>query len=93
MENVYYTYTKSVQNTTYYFVKRFKAFPELKEIEPILEGFGMHTDFNKACDIAGIRESSIKEMLMNELDERASKTKVIELNDQQFYSQRKTGSQ
>ena len=92
MENVYTSYTKTVQNTTFYFVKKFIVFPEFKEIEPFLESYGMHTDFDKACKIASIKDASIKEMLLNEIKEKESRTKVIDLNDQHFFSQRKTGS-
>jgi hypothetical protein len=92
MENVYTSYTKTVQNTTFYFVKKFVVFPEFKEIEPFLESYGMHTDFDKACEIASITEESIKQMLLDEIKERGSKTKVIDLNDQSFFNQRKTGS-
>jgi hypothetical protein len=92
MENVYTSYTKTIQNTTFYFVKKFVVFPEFKEIEPLLESYGMHTDFDKACEIASITDASIREMLLNEIKERGEKTKVIDLNDQHFYNQRKTGS-
>ena len=92
MENVYTSYTKSVQNTTFFFVKKFIVFPEFKEIEPFLESYGMHTNFNKACEIASITDPSIKEMLLNEIAEKGARTKVIDLNDQHFFSQRKTGS-
>ena len=92
MENVYTSYTKTLQNKTFYFVKKFLVIPELKEIEPILESYGMHTDFDKACEIAQITDHAVKEMLLKEITERGARTKVIDLNDQNFFSQRKTGS-
>ncbi len=92
MENVYTSYTKTVQNTTFYFVKKFIVFPDFKEIEPFLESYGMHTDFDKACEIALIKDDSIKEMLLKEMNERGAKTKVIDLNEKYFFSQAKTGS-
>ena len=92
MENVYSCYTKTVNSTTFYFVKKFIVFPEFKEIEPLLESYGMHADFDKACEIALIKDAAIKEVLLNEIKERGAKTKVIDLNDQHFFSQRKTGS-
>ena len=92
MEHFYESYTKTVQNATFYFVKKYQVFPELKDVEPLLESYGMHTDFNKACEIALIKDPSIKEMLLNEINERGAKTKVIDLNNQLFFSQRKTGS-
>jgi len=54
METFYKAYTKTEQNKLYYFVKRYLSFPEYKDVEDILEGYGMHTDFDKACNIAGI---------------------------------------
>jgi len=92
MENVYTSYTKTVQNKTFYFVKKFLVLPEFKEIEPILESYGMHTNFDKACEIAQITDHSVKEMLLKEITERGARTKVIDLNDQSFFTRRKTGS-
>ena len=90
MEHVYSSYTKTIQNTTYYFVKKFLVIPELKEVEPLLESYGMHTNFDKACEIACITDKSIKQSLLKEIEEKGAKTKVIDLNDQHFL--RKTGS-
>ena len=92
MEHVYTSYTKTIQNTTFYFIKKFVVFPEFKGIEPLLENYGMHADFDKACEIAMIHDDSIKKTLLNEINEKGARTKVIDLNDQSFYSQRKTGS-
>ena len=80
MEIFYNAYTKIVQNKTYYFVKKFLTFPEYKEVEDILEGYGMHTDFNKACSIAGIDSLNVRKQLLDEIQQTAHQAKVIDLN-------------
>ena len=66
--NTFYTaYTKHIQGTKFYFVKRFSTFPELKDMPEILENFGMHTDFKIACDIAKITDPLIQENLMESI--------------------------
>ena len=84
MENIYTAYTKMIENKTYYFVKKFMAFPELKNVEPILESYGMHTDFNKACSIAGVYDASIREYLLHEANGTLQQAKVIDLNSGNF---------
>ena len=81
METFYKAYTKTEQNKLYYFVKRYLSFPEYKEVEDILEGYGMHTDFNKACSIAGINNPSIRKQLLDSIQGVAiPQAKVIDLN-------------
>jgi hypothetical protein len=80
MENTYTAYTKVIENKTYYFVKKFLTFPEFKDVPPMQEAFGMHTDFNKACEIAGIQDLKIREQLLEEVNGTVQQAKVIELN-------------
>ena len=80
MEYNYAAYTKVIENKPYYFVKKYLAFPELKDVSPVQEGFGMHTDFNKACDIASIFDPNIREQLLNEAEGTIQYAKVIDLN-------------
>jgi len=84
MENLYTAYTKVMDNKTYYFVKKYLVFPEFKDVEPMQESFGMHTDFNKACGIAGISDSIIREQLLNEAKGSVQHAKVIDLNTPVF---------
>lgn len=67
MENFYTSYTKTVQGKTYYFVKKFLTFPEFNNVPNVLVGYGMHTDFDKACSIAMIHESTIRLQLLNNM--------------------------
>ena len=54
MKTLYRAYSKSINGTTFYFVKTFQTFPEYKNVPPILESYGMHTRFDKACEIAQV---------------------------------------
>ena len=83
MENIYTAYTKLVDNKTYYFVKKFLSFPEFKDVAPVLESYGMHTDFNKACNIAGI-DNSVREQLLKEANATLQQAKIIDLNTINF---------
>jgi len=80
MESIYTAYTKLVDDKKYFFVKRFTEYPELKGVPPILESYGMHTDFEKACKIAGVSDPKIKEQLLQSIEENAHHAKIIELN-------------
>jgi len=84
MENLYSAYTKVMDNKTFYFVKKYQIFPEFKDVEPMQESFGMHTDFNKACSIAGINDSIVREQLFSEAKTPVLQAKVIELNTANF---------
>ena len=84
MENFYTAYTKVIENKTYYFVKKFLIFPEFKDVAPVLESYGMHTDFNKACSIASIHDPKIKEQLLSEAEGTVQQAKVIDLNSANF---------
>lgn len=84
MENSYTAYTKVIENKTYYFVKKYLIFPELKDVSPMQEGFGMHTDFNKACDIAFIQDPKIREQLLTEAEGTIQYAKVIDFNTSNY---------
>ena len=67
MGNFYTAYTKVVQDTTFYFVKKYVTFPEYKDVPGVLESYGMHADFNRACEIAAINDKEIRENLFADL--------------------------
>lgn len=66
MELFYTSYTKTINNTNYFFVKKYTKFSEFKDVPAILESFGMHTNFDKACAIACVIDPAIKERLLKE---------------------------
>jgi hypothetical protein len=40
----------------------------------------MHSDFYKACVIAGIKDQSIQQQLFSQMEAKLSEVKVIEMN-------------
>ena len=80
MENHYTAYTKVINDVTFYFVKKYKVFPEYKDVQPILENYGMHTNFDKACQIAMVDDKAIKEQLLNNLEQNLNTAKLIKMN-------------
>jgi len=79
MENFYTTYRKTIDGVTFYFVKKYQTFPEYKNVSPILENYGMHTDFKQACKIAMITDQAIQKQLLDTLEVNAAQTKVVKL--------------
>jgi hypothetical protein len=80
MENFYTAYTKVVQNTTFYFVKKYITFPEYKNVPGVLESYGMHSDFNRACEIASITDTEIRKHLLDGIQSNESSAKVIHMS-------------
>lgn len=70
MEHLYTVHTKIIQEKTYYFVKKLLALPEFKGVSNVVVGYGMHTDFEKACSIAGIDDKNNRQQLLAELEKR-----------------------
>jgi hypothetical protein len=79
METFYTAYTKLLDFKTYYFIKRFSSFPEYKDAPKVLESYGMHTDFDKACSIAGLQDATIKAELLKQIEANTPKAKIIDL--------------
>ena len=88
MEYVYNSYTKVVQDATYYFIKKFMAFPEYENSCSVLVGYGMHQDFNAACKIAGIDDLNVRKRLLHELENGNPSAKVINMLDISFKEKR-----
>ncbi len=88
METIYTAYTKTLDCKTHYFIKKFTAFPELKNVSPILDAYGMHTNFDKACTIAGITNVLIKDQLLQQVQENVHtpQAKVFEMGAVNFIS-------
>ena len=84
MEYTYSAYTKLINNQTYYFVKKYVLFPELKDVGPVLANYGMHTDFLKACSIASIYDSAIRQQLFKEAQATVQQAKLIDFNAVKF---------
>lgn len=67
MENIFTAYTREINNQTFYFVKKFVTFPEYNDGIQILDSYGMHHDFMKACNIANIHDESVINNLSDQL--------------------------
>lgn len=81
MENFYTAYTRIVQDTTLYFVKKYITFPEYKDAPAVLESYGMHKNFNRACEIALINDQEIRNYLLADLENNPNiGAKVIHMN-------------
>ncbi len=84
MEIFYTAYTKLLDYKTYYFIKKFSAFPEFKNVSPVLEAYGMHINFDKACSIAGVTDAAVKQQLLAQAEQNTTRAKVIELTTNNF---------
>ena len=67
METIYTAYSKVVNDVHFYFIKKYTVFPEYENSPEILDSFGMHTDFYKACAIAKIQDQRVISKLMTDL--------------------------
>jgi hypothetical protein len=81
MKTFYTAYTKSINGTTFYFIKTYQTFPEFKNVSPVLETYGMHTNFKKACKIAQVDDPELQKQLLNEIENKAAACKVIPLQN------------
>jgi hypothetical protein len=77
MKPFYTAYAKSIDGTTFYFVKSFKTFPEYKSVAPILESYGMHTNFEQACNIAQVYDKEIQQELLNKLERDTASANIL----------------
>jgi len=68
MEHLYTVQTKLVDGKTHYFVKKILKLTEFKGLADVVIGYGMHTDFEKACRIAGISDKTVKDELLLRLE-------------------------
>ena len=79
MKPIYTAYAKAIDGITFYFVKSYIAFPEYKDVSPILQTYGMHADFERACHIAEIWDKEIQLQLLNELEKNSASSRVLPL--------------
>ncbi len=77
MEYSYAAYTKTVNNKLYFFVKKYICYSEIQNAPDILESYGMHTNFEKACSIAGVKDANLMQQLFAEAMPAKIQTTVI----------------
>ncbi len=80
METIHTAYTRVVNDVNFYFVKRYTVFSEYDGAPKILEDFGMHRDFYKACSIAKIYDKSVVHQLLNDLHILPETARVVPMN-------------
>ena len=85
MENFYTAYEKTINGVPFYFVKKYQTFPEYNNVLPILEQYGMHTNFERACKIAMIDDEKIQQELLDKMENISAKTKVIQINSRKAH--------
>lgn len=81
MEKHYIAYTKEIAREKFYFVKSFISFPELEMAAPILSGYGMHKDFDVACQIAGIADALQRQQLKIQMQDTMPQAMVIDIKE------------
>lgn len=81
MNHIYISYSKLIEGKKHYFVKKFLRLTGCENVSDILEGYGMHTDFNKACIIAGIKEHETRRRIFESMSENEPLAKLINLNN------------
>ena len=86
MENIYEAYTRTVDNHIYYFVKKKTSFPELAGSPVILDQYGMHSDFLKACSIAHIVDQNIISELMKSVQLMPESAKVVSMDKEKSFN-------
>ena len=65
---------------------KFLRFPEFNNVPDVLVGYGMHTEFEKACSIATINDPLIKQKILNEMEGNIELSKVIDMHYGNFES-------
>ena len=86
MEIIYTAYTREVNSQIFYFVKKFTFFPEYENAPKVLDSYGMHKDFFRACDIAKIYDEAIINNLLNQLHILPESAKVIPMQNEKSKS-------
>lgn len=86
MENIYEAYMRTVDNQIYYFVKKKTRFPELAGSPVILDQYGMHSDFLKACSIAHVVDQNIISELMQSVQLLPESARVIPMRKENSFN-------
>lgn len=79
MEKIYKAYQRKVNNEVLYFVKEYYSFPDLSDSAVILENYGMHANFFKACKIAQIRDKQVIRSLHQQFEPEKHEGKIVSI--------------
>ena len=76
MRSLYTAFQTIINGKTFYIVKNYRTFPEHLNVSPVLEKYGMHTDFYQACKIALIYDRGTQQQLLYELENKRATANV-----------------
>ena len=88
MEKIYIAYQREVNHEIFYFVKEFCSFPNIPNATTILENYGMHRNFLKACRIAQIEDESIIQSLLDQFKVKEPQGKLIPIKSEKSKTNR-----
>lgn len=77
MKHIYSVHTKLIEGKEHFFVKKIMTIPELGDSANVVTGYGMHTDFDKACNIAGVEDAEERKKLRLQLEQLNKPKEVI----------------
>ena len=80
MKIIYDSYSKIIVGRKHFFVKKYLRFSDLNNVSDVPDGYGMHTDFKKACSIAGIKDAAIQQQIFELMESKMIVAKVIDFN-------------
>lgn len=90
MEHLYNAYVKDINGEPFFFVKHFLILNEVDNITPLLVGYGMHREYEKACNIANIKESDLqKKIRLQHLTSLPGR--LISIKDYKISNRKKSG--
>jgi hypothetical protein len=78
MKIIYDSYSKIIEGKKHFFVKKHLRFNDLNNVSDVPDGYGMHTDFKKACSIAGIKDAAIQQKIFELMESKITIAKVID---------------
>lgn len=87
LETDYQSYTKEINGEVFYFVKKFILFTGFDNVSPLLTGYGMNRNFEKACHIAGVTEKAIQQKIRPDLPT----AKIVDFKNYSFKGRKKSG--
>lgn len=88
---IYRSYVRVVNGRSFYFVKKYETYADTQGVPPILISMGMHKDFLKACELAGVENEDTVHALMAELsltvvDGKAVPSRFVARNEERKVS-------
>lgn len=81
MKSKYQASVREINGKAHFIIKKFNFLPELPEAPDFLVSMGMHHDFLKACDLAGVGSDEVKDQLMTELGLRREADRIVSVHE------------